>query len=259
MRLGAIVLPVTDLVRSRRWYEEHLGLSVVEDDSAMGMVMFDSGTGAALCLMQAPPDQSAAALAGGVFPVLLVDDVAAALRRLGAEGVACGPLEERGRWRRAAITDPDGHRLDLVERVGATAADCTADKRSHVASDMTVAFSADQPGTLARALEAIKRAGLDTGGYAEIEGYFHLLVPDPAAARRAFEHAGFSVQGDQPVVVVDVATPGATADLFRRVADAGVNVSFTYATADGRLVIGSREPDRLLEVLADAIKPSEGS
>jgi hypothetical protein len=184
------------------------------------------------------------------FPVLFVDDARTMRGALEGAGVPCEPLAEDAACRRFTLTDLDGNRLDLVEIRPAPAEARTGGEPHQTASDMTVAFAADQPGMLARALEALTRAGLDTGGYAEIEGYFHLLVSNPDVARRAFEQAGFRVEGDQPVVVVDVhGRPGSTAGLFRQAADAGVNVSFTYATADGRLVIGTHEVDRLVDAL----------
>jgi hypothetical protein len=191
--------------------------------------------------------------AAGAIPVLLVDDAAATRSSLLAGGVSSSAIFNDVCGRHFIIDDPDGNRLELMEPLRKAAEPRDHADAHQVASDMTVAFSADQPGTLARALEALTQAGLDTGGYAEIEGFFHLLVSKPGAARVAFEQAGFRVEGDQPVVVVDVDNfPGSTAALFREVADAGVNVAFTYASADGRLVIGTREVDRLMAVLGGA-------
>jgi hypothetical protein len=253
MRLGSIVLAVRDLDASRRWYEAQLGLRVREVDESAGLILLDAGSAVPVCLLRSPGrDASAGAEHCAAFPVFLTDDARAKRDAFSAAGVACGPMTEDAICRRFSIRDLDGNRLDIVELIRAIARDLP-EAGTQVASDMTVAFSADQPGTLARALEALTRAGLDTGGYAEIEGYFHLLVPDPEAARLAFEHAGFRVEGNQRVVVVGAGDrPGATAALFRQVADAGINVSFTYATADGRLVIGTSEVERLVDALGSA-------
>jgi catechol 2,3-dioxygenase-like lactoylglutathione lyase family enzyme len=255
MRLGSVVLRVRDLERSRHWYESRLGLRVREVHEASRLALLDVGSAVPLSLWELRGDEALEDRRGAdAFPVLLVDNAEATRAALESGGTPCGPLVEEPVCWRFSIRDPDGNRIDLAEMIRPSIVSCEAPAGPQVASDMTVAFSADQPGTLARALEALTRAGLDTGGYAEIEGYFHLLVPDPGAARRAFEQAGFRVEGDQQVVVVDVENrPGSTAGLFRQVADAGVNVAFTYATADGRLVIGTPE----VQKLRDALGPTE--
>jgi catechol 2,3-dioxygenase-like lactoylglutathione lyase family enzyme len=258
MRLASIVLRVRDLERAREWYESRLGLRVREVHEASRLALLDVGSTVPLCLWELRADEGRNTARGGdVFPVLLVDSAEEMRTSLMTGGTTCGPLVEEPVCWRFSVHDPDGNRLDFVEMIRQTIVSCAAPEGPQVASDMTVAFAADQPGTLARALEALTRAGLDTGGYAEIEGYFHLLVPDPGAARRAFEQAGFRVEGDQQVLVVDVESrPGSTAGLFRQVADAGVNVAFTYATADGRLVIGTPEVERLRDALGSAEEPS---
>ena len=54
-----------------------------------------------------------------------------------------------------------------------------------VATDLTVKFERDQPGTLAVATEAIARAGINIDACAEIEGRLHLVTSDADAARAA--------------------------------------------------------------------------
>ena len=44
-----------------------------------------------------------------------------------------------------------------------------------LAKDLTVSLREDPPGTLARATEATAKAGINTDGYAEIEGSLHVL------------------------------------------------------------------------------------
>jgi hypothetical protein len=213
------------------------------------LVLLETGSAVPLCLLELDPGHAEhSPTASSAFPVFLVDDAQGVRTFLDAGGVGCTPLLDDEAGVRFSVADPDGNRIELLELRRAV---CAPPQRSQVASDMTVAFTADQPGTLARALEAVTLAGIDTGGYAEIEGYFHLLVSNPEVARRAFEQAGFRVEGAQPVLVVDLQDrPGATAGLFREVANAGVNVSFTYATADGRLVIGSQDIQQLTDAVS---------
>lgn len=122
-----------------------------------------------------------------------------------------------------------------------------------VAHDLAVNLQEDRPGTLAKALGALGQAQLNVEGYAEIEGVLHVLTGDPHAARRALEDAGFSVV-EREVVVLDVPDrPGAAAQFFRRIADARVNVTFSYLATGPRLVIRAENPEKLAELhLGDA-------
>jgi hypothetical protein len=110
-------------------------------------------------------------------------------------------------------------------------------------TDLSIALE-NRPGTLADALEAIGRAGLNiegAGGFPVAgEAILHILVMDAAAARRALEAAGHAVRAEKPVIVCPVENkPGAAGAIFRRIADAGVNVDLVYLTAGGQLVIGA--------------------
>src|SRR5437016_14410329 len=94
--------------------------------------------------------------------------------------------------------------------------------------DLTITL-ADRPGTLAKATEAIAKAGINLEGGAGFpcggEAILHILTKDGQATRRALESAGFKISTEQPVVVIDVEDkPGASASLYRRIADAKVNV-----------------------------------
>ena len=104
----------------------------------------------------------------------------------------------------------------------------------------------DRPGTLAEACEALGRAGVNIDGCCEIEGYFHVLVEDVDAARRALEGCGCDVGTARDVLVLNVVDrPGAAGEVLRRIADAGVNIEFLYLTTSGpRLVVGADDVDR---------------
>jgi hypothetical protein len=108
-----------------------------------------------------------------------------------------------------------------------------------VATDLTVAFERDQPGTLAVATEAIARSGINIDACA---------ASDADAARAALAAAGFAVTGEQQALVIDaVDRPGTAAAIFRRMADCGVNVRFAYVGARNRIVIG---PDDIARAVA---------
>jgi hypothetical protein len=119
--------------------------------------------------------------------------------------------------------------------------------------DLVAILPEDRPGTLAEACEALGRAGVNIDGCCELEGYFHVLVEDVDAARRALEECGCDVGRPREVLVVSVDDrPGAAGALLRRIADAGVNVNFIYLTTSGpRLVLGAEDVERARTALAD--------
>lgn len=124
-----------------------------------------------------------------------------------------------------------------------------------MATDLTIRL-VNRPGTLADASDALARAGANIDGACGYvcetgQGVFHVLVSDPERARRALIDAGFEIQSERPVVVVPVAnTPGAGAKLFRRVADAGLNIDLLYQSADGGLVLGGTDVHAIGAALA---------
>jgi hypothetical protein len=121
-----------------------------------------------------------------------------------------------------------------------------------VATDLAVTLPEDRPGMLARAVNAVSGAGLNLEGHAEMEGVVHVLTTDAAAARDALEGAGFRVVREQQVVLVPVEDrPGSAATVFRRIADAKVNIRFSYLATRNRLVIAVDELGDLIDALSD--------
>jgi hypothetical protein len=114
-----------------------------------------------------------------------------------------------------------------------------------MATDITLALP-DQPGTLAKASDALGRAGVNIDGacgyVCDGQGVYHVLVQDVERGRRALMNGGFTIEDERRVVATPVENrPGAAAELLRRVADAGVNVDLLYMTLDGRLVLGGTD------------------
>jgi len=121
---------------------------------------------------------------------------------------------------------------------------------ARMAKDLAVDLQEDRPGMLARAAEAIASGGLNLDGFAEVEGILHLLTSDPRSARLALETVGLRVVAERDVVVAQVANqPGAAAAVFARLAEAGVNVAYTYVASRNRIIIAADEPRRAVEVL----------
>jgi hypothetical protein len=126
--------------------------------------------------------------------------------------------------------------------------------------DLTITL-ADRPGTLAKATEAIAKAGINLEGGAGFpcggEAVLHILTKDGQATRRALESAGFKVSTEQPVVVIQVEDkPGTSASLYRRIADANVNVNLTYVATNNRVVIGADNIQKVKEVLTKEAAPA---
>ena len=122
-----------------------------------------------------------------------------------------------------------------------------------MATDITLAL-VDEPGTLAKASDALGRAGVNIDGacgyVCDGQGVYHVLVQDVELGRRALMNSGFIIEDERRVVATPVENrPGAAAQLLRRVADAGVNVDLLYMTLDGRLVLGGADIARIEQAL----------
>jgi hypothetical protein len=122
---------------------------------------------------------------------------------------------------------------------------------AHFASDLAVTLEEDRPGMLAKAIGCVSRAGINIDGYAEMNGVVHVLSHDSQATRQCLNDAGFRVVQEQEVVLVPVADePGAAARVFQQIAEAHVNVRYSYLATRNRLVIASDNPQMVLKVVS---------
>ena len=121
-----------------------------------------------------------------------------------------------------------------------------------LAKDLMVHLEQDRPGRLAKAAEAIASGGLNLDGFAEIEGILHVLTSNPASARHALEAVGLHVAEVRTVVVTDRIedSAGKAAEIFSRLAHAGLTVVYTYIASGNRFVIATENPDQALALLA---------
>jgi hypothetical protein len=120
-------------------------------------------------------------------------------------------------------------------------------------TDLTIGL-VDRPGTLARASDALGRAGVNIDGacgYAsDGQGVYHVLVRDAERARRALMDSGFEIQAERQVVVLPIENrPGEAASLLRRVAEADVNLDILYTTLDGQIVLGGNDVNAIRRAL----------
>ena len=124
----------------------------------------------------------------------------------------------------------------------------------HIDSDLAVTLEHDRPGMLSRAITAISAAGINIDGYAEMNGVVHVLAPERQQTRQCLEDAGFRIVQEQRVVLVPIADePGAAARVFQRIADAHINVRYSYLATRNRLVIAVENPEAAVNALATAI------
>ena len=121
---------------------------------------------------------------------------------------------------------------------------------THLAADIAVTLSEDRPGALAKAISCISAAGINIDGYSEMNGVVHVLTTELAAARQCLGKAGFHEVQEQDVVIVPVSNePGAAAKVFQRIAEAHINIRYSYLATGNRLVIASSNPRALLDVV----------
>lgn len=121
---------------------------------------------------------------------------------------------------------------------------------AHLAADIAVTLENDRPGALARALGAVSAAGINVDGYSEMNGIVHVLALDLPATRKALHDAGFKELQEQDVVVVPVEDePGAASGVFQRIADAHINVKYSYLATGNRLVISAADPQAVINAL----------
>lgn len=120
----------------------------------------------------------------------------------------------------------------------------------HLAADLAVTLVEDRPGALARAISCIASAGINIDGYSEMNGVVHVLTTELAAARQCLSREGFHEVQEQDVVIVPVSNePGEAARVFQKIADAHINVRYSYLATGNRLVIASSSPEQVLALI----------
>ena len=117
----------------------------------------------------------------------------------------------------------------------------------HLAADLAVTLEADRPGMLARAISCVSAAGINIDGYSEMNGVVHVLTHDLSVTRQCLNDAGFRIVQEQQVALVPVPDePGAAARVFQKIAEAHINVRYSYLATRNRLVIASDNPEAVI-------------
>ena len=116
----------------------------------------------------------------------------------------------------------------------------------------------DRPGTLAKATDALAKAGINFEGYCAVpsgkdgKGTFRVVTSDPATTRKALETAGFKVQEERDVAIIDAEDrPGYLAQILRRLAENELNVGPTYSITQNRIAISADDFSKLRESLQE--------
>jgi len=125
---------------------------------------------------------------------------------------------------------------------------------AHLAADIAVTLDADRPGALAKAIGCVSSAGINIDGYSEMNGVVHILTvtSDLQAARRCLAGAGFREVQEQDVVVIPVQDePGAAARVFQKIAEAHINLRYTYLATGNRLVISANDTAAVIKAVAE--------
>jgi hypothetical protein len=121
----------------------------------------------------------------------------------------------------------------------------------HLAADLAVTLEADRPGMLARAISCVSAAGINIDGYSEMNGVVHVLTHDLSVTRQCLNDAGFKIVQEQQVALVPVADePGAAARVFQKIAEAHINVRYSYLATRNRLVIASDNPEAVITAVS---------
>jgi hypothetical protein len=126
------------------------------------------------------------------------------------------------------------------------------------ATDLTVTLE-NRPGTLAKATDAIAKAGANIDGFCgspDSSNTFHFLfLRDGAKARSALDTAGIPVKKEREVVLVDVEDrPGSAATEFRKIAQHELNVDLAYLATNNRIVIGGDDVQGIWDALTAGTK-----
>lgn len=116
----------------------------------------------------------------------------------------------------------------------------------------------DRPGTLAKVTDAIAKAGINIEGYCAVpsgkdgKGTFRVVTKDPASTRKALESAGFKVQEERDIALIDAEDrPGFLAQTLRRLADNELNVGPTYSITQNRIAISADDFAKLRDTVQE--------
>jgi len=125
-----------------------------------------------------------------------------------------------------------------------------------------VYFTLDNtPGELVAVLRLFAREGIDMRAYSVAEnneyGVFRMIVRDPGAAVEALRREGIDAAVNHVLGIIVPDEIGSTVEAFQVLADAGINVRYSYAFAMAQLkkafiVLRVNDNDRAARLLSEA-------
>ena len=99
--------------------------------------------------------------------------------------------------------------------------------------DQLSVFIENRPGKLVEALEVLAQAGIDLRALSLADtadfGILRIIVDNPSGALKSLQDAGYLVKSNEVIPVSVSDKPGGLAAILRVLADAGVDVEYTYA------------------------------
>ncbi|MBN8203518.1 VOC family protein [Bacillus sp. NTK034] len=121
-KVGSIFIPVTDLERSKKWYEVNLGLTKVDEwqengaDHGVGYVFKTDTTGLALIKVEKPQptEFTVKGKNKNVYYNFEVDDIQQAYDRLKQNGVETTGIHDYGMMKGFDFFDLDGNAFSAV-------------------------------------------------------------------------------------------------------------------------------------------------
>jgi len=117
-----------------------------------------------------------------------------------------------------------------------------------MAMEQVSVFIENKPGRLAEILRYLAQQSIDLRAYSFAEtsdfGIMRMLVREPDAALAALKRGGYTARKNDVLGLLVADETGSTVEAFRLLGEAGVNVEYTYAFAQG----GGRDAFILLRV-----------
>jgi len=106
-----------------------------------------------------------------------------------------------------------------------------------MAMEQVSVFIENKPGRLAEILRYLAQQNIDLRAYSFAEtsdfGIMRMLVREPGSALAALKRGGYTARKNEVLGLLVPDETGSTVEAFQRLGEAGVNVEYTYAFAQG--------------------------
>ena len=111
-----------------------------------------------------------------------------------------------------------------------------------MAQDFTIMLP-NRPGVLANLSNKLGKAGINIEGVSATQYHdkviMHMLFEDSEKAQALLYKNNFTIMSIRDVLVVEIKDkPGELGKLAQKMADAEINIDFTYLAANNRIVLG---------------------